>query len=101
VSLPDHRLRRAARRQVPAALRERRLVAIELSATELEQYYNSFANGVLWPTFHYSIDGCRSTTTTAALRRRQRTLRRGGGGRMARGRSDLGGKVYLMVFHAS
>ncbi|HLQ39204.1 MAG TPA: bifunctional alpha,alpha-trehalose-phosphate synthase (UDP-forming)/trehalose-phosphatase [Planctomycetota bacterium] len=53
---PTHRLRRAARRQVPAALRERRLVAIELSATELEQYYNSFANGVLWPTFHYSID---------------------------------------------
>ncbi|RIL06364.1 MAG: bifunctional alpha,alpha-trehalose-phosphate synthase (UDP-forming)/trehalose-phosphatase [Proteobacteria bacterium] len=34
-------------------LAERRLVPVELSAEEIARYYEGYANGVLWPLFHY------------------------------------------------
>ena len=33
-----------------------RLVPLHLSASDVERYYGGFANSVLWPLFHYSID---------------------------------------------
>jgi trehalose 6-phosphate synthase/phosphatase len=33
-----------------------RLEAIELSAMDVQQYYTSFSNGVIWPLFHYLFD---------------------------------------------
>jgi len=35
---------------------------VELTAEEVERYYERFCNGVLWPLFHYLI-GHRSKTT--------------------------------------
>lgn len=46
----------AARRDALARLREQRFVPIELSAEEVEGYYNAFSNGVLWPACHYLVD---------------------------------------------
>src|SRR5579872_927675 len=35
--------------------REHQVVPVPLSADEVERYYDSFCNGVLWPLFHYLI----------------------------------------------
>jgi trehalose 6-phosphate synthase/phosphatase len=47
---------KGARREALATLQRQRLVPIELSANELEGYYNAIANGVLWPVCHYLVD---------------------------------------------
>jgi trehalose 6-phosphate synthase/phosphatase len=39
-----------------ADLDGQRIVPVHLSRTEVARYYEGFANGVLWPTFHYLID---------------------------------------------
>lgn len=36
-------------------LRAQRLVPVTLSAEEITRYYDGFANGVIWPVFHYLI----------------------------------------------
>jgi trehalose 6-phosphate synthase len=45
---------------VPApTITERRMrtyVALDLSATDFQEYYNGFANRVLWPILHYRVD---------------------------------------------
>jgi trehalose 6-phosphate synthase/phosphatase len=33
-----------------------RLVCVELTTEEVEQYYEGFSNGVIWPLFHYLLD---------------------------------------------
>ena len=35
---------------------ERRLTCVSLSASEVSLYYDGYANGVLWPLFHYLLD---------------------------------------------
>jgi len=45
-----------ARPRLAERLAAARLVPLYLSPTEVERYYGGFANGVLWPLFHYSID---------------------------------------------
>ena len=37
-------------------LGELRLVPVELTAEQVEGYYEGFSNGVLWPLFHYFLD---------------------------------------------
>jgi trehalose 6-phosphate synthase/phosphatase len=44
------------RRQLDLQLAERRLVPIHLTSREVRQYYEGFANGVIWPLFHYLLD---------------------------------------------
>ncbi len=43
-----------------AVLRERlaemRAVPVELTAAEIQRYYDGFSNGVLWPLLHYQLD---------------------------------------------
>jgi len=36
--------------------RRRTFVTVDLSATDVQEYYNGFANRVLWPIFHYRVD---------------------------------------------
>jgi len=36
--------------------RQRSFVTIDLSATDFQEYYNGFANRVLWPILHYRVD---------------------------------------------
>ena len=36
--------------------RERSFVTIDLSQTDYQEYYNGFANRVLWPILHYRVD---------------------------------------------
>jgi len=40
-------------------LAEMRLRPVQLSASEVERYYDGFSNGVLWPLFHYALDKVR------------------------------------------
>lgn len=49
-------LKAAVRKEALAALRAQRFVPIELSADEVEGYYNAVANGVLWPVCHYMVE---------------------------------------------
>jgi trehalose 6-phosphate synthase/phosphatase len=44
------------RAPIDAQLRAQDMVPIHLSAEQIEGYYHAFANGVLWPLFHYSVD---------------------------------------------
>jgi trehalose 6-phosphate synthase/phosphatase len=37
-------------------LQQRGIVPVHLSADQVSRYYDGFANGVLWPLFHYQID---------------------------------------------
>jgi trehalose 6-phosphate synthase/phosphatase len=37
-------------------LRDARLVPVDLSAEEVHKYYDGFANGVMWPLFHYLLE---------------------------------------------
>jgi trehalose 6-phosphate synthase/phosphatase len=39
-----------------APLRALRMVPIQLSSSQVEGHYHGYANRVLWPLFHYSID---------------------------------------------
>ncbi|MFO0585784.1 MAG: bifunctional alpha,alpha-trehalose-phosphate synthase (UDP-forming)/trehalose-phosphatase [Anaeromyxobacter sp.] len=42
-----------ARAEVDARLEELRLRPVELTADEVSRYYETYANGVLWPLLHY------------------------------------------------
>jgi trehalose 6-phosphate synthase/phosphatase len=53
------RLDEARQAQVIAALGERRLTHVQLSAREISLYYDGFSNAVLWPLFHYLLDKVR------------------------------------------
>jgi len=44
------------KQEVDLRLRALRCVPLHLSHGEVERYYESFANGILWPTFHYLLD---------------------------------------------
>jgi trehalose 6-phosphate synthase/phosphatase len=44
------------RADIHAQLRAQGMVAVHLSPEQVDGYYHAFANGVLWPLFHYSID---------------------------------------------
>jgi len=35
------------------------LELVDVSADEVRSYYEGFANGALWPLFHYALDRCR------------------------------------------
>src|SRR5438552_2556572 len=37
-------------------LTERRLVGVPIAAEEMRRYYDGFANGVIWPLFHYLLE---------------------------------------------
>ncbi|TMD31960.1 MAG: bifunctional alpha,alpha-trehalose-phosphate synthase (UDP-forming)/trehalose-phosphatase [Chloroflexi bacterium] len=50
------RLDTAARDALGTRLAELRCVPVELTAGEVERYYESFSNGVLWPLLHYEVD---------------------------------------------
>jgi trehalose 6-phosphate synthase/phosphatase len=50
------RLPEDTKRRITEDLRERRLVEIQLSPSEISLYYDGFSNGVLWPLFHYLLD---------------------------------------------
>jgi trehalose 6-phosphate synthase/phosphatase len=59
---PLHMLRAAQKRALLAELAARRLSPIELRRQEIDDYYSGFANGVLWPVFHYQLDRLPLTT---------------------------------------
>ncbi|MBL8753866.1 MAG: bifunctional alpha,alpha-trehalose-phosphate synthase (UDP-forming)/trehalose-phosphatase [Planctomycetes bacterium] len=59
---PLRGMRAPQKQAVLARLREQRFVPIELSRAEVDNYYNEFSNGVLWPTFHYLIERLPLTT---------------------------------------
>jgi trehalose 6-phosphate synthase len=42
--------------------RLRTYVTLDLSATDFQEYYNGFANRVLWPILHYRVDLAEFTT---------------------------------------
>jgi trehalose 6-phosphate synthase/phosphatase len=42
--------------QLTETLEQKKLVAVNLSQTELARYYDGFSNGVIWPLFHYLLD---------------------------------------------
>ena len=44
------------RQQIDEQLSAEGMVPVHLSAAQIAGYYHGFANGVLWPLFHYSID---------------------------------------------
>ena len=46
----------AQREACDGELRQRRMVPVHLSADQVERCYYGFANRVLWPLFHYSLD---------------------------------------------
>ncbi len=46
----------ATRAKLHGELEARRLVPVELTGEEVRRYYEGFANGVLWPLFHYEIN---------------------------------------------
>lgn len=46
----------AQREELDASLAALRCVPIHLSPGEVTRYYEGYANGVLWPLFHYLID---------------------------------------------
>src|SRR5229473_3405862 len=42
--------------------RKRTVITLDLSATDFQEYYNGFANRVLWPILHYRVDLAEFTT---------------------------------------
>jgi trehalose 6-phosphate synthase/phosphatase len=50
------RLSHAQRGELETRLAGLRAVPIYLTTGEVDRYYESFANGVLWPLFHYLLD---------------------------------------------
>ncbi|GLH73905.1 bifunctional alpha,alpha-trehalose-phosphate synthase (UDP-forming)/trehalose-phosphatase [Geothrix limicola] len=51
-----------ARQAILDELQAQRVIPVELSAEEVERYYEGFSNGVLWPLFHYLLDKVRLDT---------------------------------------
>lgn len=47
---------RSIRAEIRRALAAHRAVPLFLNRTEVTRYYDGFANGVLWPLFHYLLD---------------------------------------------
>ena len=67
------------RPELGGILAEKRFVPIELSATEVREYYNDFANGVLWPLLHYQVERLPlAPNGLGDLSGRQRAVRRRG-----------------------
>jgi len=58
IGWPDDlsRLNDAQHAALKLKLADRRLVPVALSSEEVEGFYQSFSNGVLWPLFHYQLD---------------------------------------------
>ena len=50
------RLRASERSELERELEGRSLVPVHLTAQEVKLYYETFANGVVWPLFHYLLD---------------------------------------------
>ena len=50
------RLSAADRQRLERELAERSIVPVFLTAQEVRQYYENFANGVIWPLFHYLLE---------------------------------------------
>jgi trehalose 6-phosphate synthase/phosphatase len=50
------RLSGAQRAEVARLLAEGRIVPVPLTADQVKSYYEGFANGVIWPLFHYMLD---------------------------------------------
>ncbi|MGH2467727.1 MAG: trehalose-6-phosphate synthase, partial [Candidatus Limnocylindrales bacterium] len=50
------RLTEPRRRDLAGRLESLRLAPVDLSAAEVERYYDGFANGVLWPLLHSQLD---------------------------------------------
>ena len=57
-------VRSDARAEVDARLAERRTLPVRLTPDEVKRYYNGFANGVIWPLFHYQLDRIPLTRAT-------------------------------------
>ncbi len=57
IGWPGHseRLTPAEAESLARAYRERHVRAVDLTAEEVDRYYERFCNGVLWPLFHYLI----------------------------------------------
>jgi trehalose 6-phosphate synthase/phosphatase len=49
----------AARSELDVRLRKQGMTAVHLGRKQVERYYEGFANGVLWPLFHYSLERVR------------------------------------------
>jgi trehalose 6-phosphate synthase/phosphatase len=50
------RLSAPQQEQLRALLDERRIVPVPLTAHQVKAFYEEFANGVIWPLFHYLLD---------------------------------------------
>ncbi len=50
------RLNATQREAVEGRLSDLGCVPVHLSGSEISRYYDGFANGVLWPLFHYQLD---------------------------------------------
>src|SRR5690606_5847546 len=48
---------------------------IDLKQSEFEQYYNGYANDLLWPLFHYFLKGMLLARGARGLRERQSLVR--------------------------
>lgn len=56
------RLNPDQRRTLNERLTAQRAVPVDLSAAEVQRYYDGFSNGVLWPLLHYQLDRLPLTT---------------------------------------
>src|SRR5688572_13014377 len=56
IGYPGEPLGDAEHADAAEVLAPERLVPVRLDAETHHEYYESFANGVLWPAFHYLID---------------------------------------------
>ena len=50
------RLTAAQKRQLEASFASHRIVPIQLTRSELRDFYEEISNGVLWPVFHYLLE---------------------------------------------
>lgn len=48
-----------ARADLDAQFAQQNVRAVHLERTQVEQFYEGFSNGVLWPLFHYSLERVR------------------------------------------
>ncbi|MBI4586512.1 MAG: bifunctional alpha,alpha-trehalose-phosphate synthase (UDP-forming)/trehalose-phosphatase [Planctomycetes bacterium] len=51
-----HNLKPEQRSEIIAKLSAQRYLPISLTKEEVERYYYGYANGILWPLFHYLLD---------------------------------------------
>jgi trehalose 6-phosphate synthase/phosphatase len=49
-------LDRARKKELTDAFRAQGLEPVDLTTREIKRFYEGFANGVLWPLFHYDLD---------------------------------------------